>query len=45
MSTQLHKNFTDARLNHFLKNIRKKKSNLITSCKYLKLKEVGSSNY
>jgi len=33
------------RLDHFLKNIRKKKSNLIISCKFLESKEVDFSNY
>ena len=33
------------RLNHFLKNTQKKKSNLATSCKFLESKEVGSLNY
>jgi len=33
------------RLNHFLKNIQKKKSNSIVSCKFLKSKEVDFSNY
>jgi len=35
----------DLWLNYFLKNIRKKKSDLITSCEYLKLKEADSLNY
>jgi len=33
------------RLNHFLKNIQKKKSSLIISCKFLESKEVDFSNY
>jgi hypothetical protein len=33
------------RLNYFLKNIRKEKSNLIISCKFLESREVDSLSY
>ena len=45
MSDQYTKTLPMARLNHFLKNIRKKKFNSIISCKFLESKKVDFSNY
>ena len=45
MSKQLHKNFTDDQVKSLFEKYSKKKSNLITSYKFLESKEVNFLNY